>query len=538
MSLASRLAIAALLLASPAPAQELVPGGSFDAGPGDWVDDQPPAAGAVSEWQAKGGRTGGAIHLALAGGRARSWSFALRETPPRRRIAISAWIRGAGVEGVVAICARGWSADRTRVASFASTQASHPLRGDFDWTRVETAYEPSGGSADVELLIFLAGTGDVWFDDVSAVAGDAVLEIVPGLFEARGEFTVTAESRSAPVLLVPLPLALDRQVPITYELHAVPHAMLESARVYEDGPANRIAEVVLRRLEPGDEVRIEWSSIVLAAPRDFPHAVLEAAVPPEWPAEARPWLANTRCVQAGDARIREVARVIRGASTDVLEIVRATLARCREIHAARTGSAPELDAVGALDANGSCTSNANLVAALLRAGGIPARIVAGYPAWSGPLQTHYVVEAWVPGFGWYPIESTLLTEPWPPCQQIQVSIVPPEHEDRSGDRPMAAGGVPYLSLTESKGEVEGWSASGRLGGVEGCDHVATPWRNFPADLPEEDWARALDRARGRWTSWLASGPALDETGTLRAPLGEEGLAGAVDPAALAEALGD
>ena len=42
-----------------------------------------------------------------------------------------------------------------------------------------------------------------------------------------------------------------------------------------------------------------------------------------------------------------------------------------------------LDAVQALDRQGSCTSCANLVAALLRGNGIPARILAGYPTYLG-----------------------------------------------------------------------------------------------------------------------------------------------------------
>jgi len=47
------------------------------------------------------------------------------------------------------------------------------------------------------------------------------------------------------------------------------------------------------------------------------------------------------------------------------------------------------------------------------------------------LQTHYIVEAFVPNFGWYPIESTGLTSPWPNHQQVNVSIVPIEYEKQA-----------------------------------------------------------------------------------------------------------
>jgi hypothetical protein len=71
-----------------------------------------------------------------------------------------------------------------------------------------------------------------------------------------------------------------------------------------------------------------------------------------------------------------------------------------------------------------------LTATLLRASGIPARIVASYPSWWGPLQTHYIVEAYMPEYGWYSIESTMCQSPWPNTHQVNFAIIPPQHEDR------------------------------------------------------------------------------------------------------------
>jgi len=90
-----------------------------------------------------------------------------------------------------------------------------------------------------------------------------------------------------------------------------------------------------------------------------------------------------------------------------------------------------LDAVTALTHRGSCTSNANLVAALFRASGVPARVLAVYPTNGQPLQTHYIVEYFVPGYGWVWAESSIARTPWEPYKEVVVNVVYPEDEDRS-----------------------------------------------------------------------------------------------------------
>src|SRR6185295_3057054 len=205
--------------------------------------------------------------------------------------------------------------------------------------------------------------------------------------------------------------------------------------------------------------------------RSFADLPKKAALPAKWPDEAVAWLRPTKCVQCDDARIAAIAKALRIGTDDVREIVRRVLTRADEIVSNVTGPLTELTAVDALDKEGSCTSNANLVAALLRASGVPARVLAGYPLWSGPLQTHYIVEAYVPRYGWYPVESTLGRASWPNCQQINVSIVPIEHEAESlaGRRACAAGAVPFMTLTEYG--AESWIAFERTL-KRYCDHEA------------------------------------------------------------------
>ena len=76
------------------------------------------------------------------------------------------------------------------------------------------------------------------------------------------------------------------------------------------------------------------------------------------------------------------------------------------------------------------------------------------------MQTNYIVEAYVPEYGWYPIESTMGRSPWPNFQQALVAIVPSRYEDQA--KAGARVGVPYLSLTELPAMTGHVSPSARL----------------------------------------------------------------------------
>ena len=539
-----------LLSTALAPADDLIKNGSFDKNADGWVNQVKDAEGVVSEWLKDGGREGsGGIHIRSEKGGEQAiwiWRYVLADFPAGKTLRFSAWVKGRNAENLVAMCLQGWDADQKNMVLFTTTQSTNPLKGDFDWTRLELGFVPTRDIKQIHLLIFLSGKGEVWFDDVSAVAGDRVVTpavpnrptVAPGLFEVRGAYKLIVNADSPkPVLLIPLPLCYREQVPLTYELFTEPADKLAEVRVYEDEPGNYVAEVTLSELAENDAVSLKWRSIVLCGPRSFDDVPKTAALPGEWPAEARPWLADTRCVQAKDVRIRRMAKKIRGDSTDVMEIIARTLERTRKIYAGWSGRCTELDAVQALKKQGSCTSCANLVAALLRANGIPARILAGYPAWSGPLQTHYIVEAWVPGYGWYPIESTRLMAPWQPYQQIEVAVIPTRYEDRSKARPFAAGGVPYLSLTEYPEHDGSFMGLGAIVENQGCDHEAKVWRAFPADAPAADWQAARDRAAKRWQAWLRTLPDLGGGRRLATPLSAEEIT-AKSPAELAKSLAE
>lgn len=288
-----------------------------------------------------------------------------------------------------------------------------------------------------------------------------------------------------------------------------PPSAAHSIEVVEGEGENRILRLTLQNLQEHRKVRVTYRSAVLVAPSLFDDVPRSVAFPVEWPEAAKPWLASTWCCDHDNPRIHEIAKEIRESSVDVLDAIAKTLSKAKAIFSTAKDPATDLCAVTALDKRGSCTSCANLVAAILRGAGIPARIVSGYPTWSGPLQTHYIVEAWVPDYGWYPIESSACVAPWPNFQQVNVSIVTVDYESKmkADLRSNVASGVPYLSLTELEDTDLGLFSIGALPKL-GCDHEARFVREFQADQTE--WREALQWAKPRWQAWLTTPPGLED----------------------------
>jgi hypothetical protein len=148
-----------------------------------------------------------------------------------------------------------------------------------------------------------------------------------------------------------------------------------------------------------------------------------------------------------------------------------------------------------------------------------------------------MVEAWIPEYGWYPLESTLLRAPWDPYQQINVSIVPTDYEnERSNSRPCGVAGVPYLSLTETGGDVPGYRVLGTIWRENNCDHEAALVRRFIESSPSNAWERAIREASSRWAAWIASRPEPGSKGRLSTKGSSESFDAADSPTAVLRAI--
>jgi Transglutaminase-like superfamily len=494
--------------------------------------EEPLTADDTAAWSPHGGRDGGgALKMTLKDPTAfvvHQWEIPVEH--PGRALTFSVWVRGALSAGIGEGPEAGLGLRALdRAEGGGSRQKT--MKTTAGWQRFACTWTPARHTHTVVAILALTSPGRVWFDDASVRVEDyGGSEDEPGLFRVEGALEVVAgPPLDAPVILRPLPLAHAGQVPLTFALHTKPVDALASVAVETIG-GNPVARIALKPLPAGTRVEIRWHSLVLAGPARPTDPPAVAPKPREWPAEARPWLQPTWTVNSADPALVREAESLTKDTDDVREIIRRAIKRAGEIQNNRKPASDAdravhagdiLTASAALTLSGSCTSNANLFAALLRASGVPARFVAGYPNWSGPLQTHALVEVWVPGWGWYPVESTWLRENWPPFGQIQVSVVPPEHEthELSRRRWVIAGGVPYLSLTESNSIRDDMRANGLLG--DHCDHHAYYLKNFSPDVEPATWQAALAAGQARWSRWLERRAARGADASLLATPWEE-----------------
>ena len=325
----------------------------------------------------------------------------------------------------------------------------------------------------------------------------------------EGKFmAICHKAEETPIVMFPLPRDYRGQVPLSFKLDVKPKSRLKSVRTYETPTGDQIAELTFTPMKRDDRVDIEWKSEVLTDMTErFDLAQSKATAPPSQSnskATAQPeqWLKPTKFVDSDHPKIVAKAAEFKGAT--VAETINKTVVGTVAIRSKQKGQAREMTASIALEKSGSCTSNANLLAALLRANGIPARILSGYPTWANaPYQTHYIVEAYVDGFGWYPIEPTLYASGWNCSNMPIVSIVSIENEEKGVERLQGGAGVAYLSLNEASA---GLVVRG-LFTKTFSDHKATlakkPY-DWPVSLrgsgppPLKTWSDA----QTRWASWL------------------------------------
>jgi len=437
--------------------------------------------------------------------------------------------------------------ERQRKTGFFDNMANRPIRKK-EWDYYEIVGDIAEDAETINLGMFLRGSGQAWLDDVSLQIVDrnarttgrdlgtmtSLDDIGPGLLQIFGAMEVMHVSSlpdyaeqmadAAPDsaddeqpltadVLIPLPLAYRQQVPLTYQLAVYPSEAATGITTYQDTPYNHVAKVSVVLRSKSDKIYIKFRSVVLVAPKSFSDVPARAEIPDQWLTECQSWLTSTWCVESQNDDIQALSKQIRQTADDpkdVMALIPAVQKQAGTIVSNAQGEYKGLTAVAALTSLGSCTSNANLVAALLRASNIPARVVAGYPSWTGPLQTHYIVEAWVPDYGWYPIEPTRFKSPWPNEYQVNVAVIPPKYESRqlADARPQAAAGVPYLSLTEMPDAPSGIFVKGTLGPNKNCDHQCSMVRKFPA--ADAQWDAVMDAANTRWQKWLASEPQSSE----------------------------
>jgi transglutaminase-like putative cysteine protease len=510
-----------------------------DGRPAGWFVFQPPK-GMKAEWGAFGlAGTKGMRFTSPEGTQNRIPAAAANQAidafEAGKEIEVTAWFRLTGFRGTCIVWARcddKEGPERREEAFQNSVLAGYELEGSTVWSPVTVRVTPGKETARVIFGVLVGGRGTVEVDEVRARVrekpGGAPVSVGPGLFKAEGRYLAVAGVKDASVKVwIPVPILWREQIPLTFRAWTAPKNLIGSVTLVRRRHGFHYAEIVLKGFEKGVKYDVYWESHVLVRPHE-PSPIPKGIELPlkDVPKEVASWLKPSWCCDSKHAGVEAEASEIRKAGKTAELLIPATLERMSRIFRDAKGRVTNLTAVEALTRSGSCTSCANLGAALLRALGVPARILAGYPTWCGPLQTHYVVEYWLPEGGWRLMESTRCMDDRPGYEQIEVALVLPEDEaeEKAKQRFGAAGAVPFLSLTEYPGAGAGKKPSlwlqGNMPDRPGCDHQAVRVALF--DAPKEAWAGAEKRLRERWRK-LTDEAVESETniGKLAVPAGLE-----------------
>ena len=236
-----------------------------------------------------------------------------------------------------------------------------------------------------------------------------------------------------------IPVMIEGQRPIVLNLWSEPAGKALSYRVVGNySGINHILEIHIDGLTANETVRLLWKSYTLVEANyylDLPNLITRTPAE-ELPNEVRPWLAATDFIQANHPEIQAVAEKLVGNESNVLEIAeRIANFTC---HGIKWKGGEAQDALSTLQKGYAvCTGRADLAAALLRANGIPARVLLVLPL------THYIVEYYAHPYGWIRLESSMGIHPNPTQNNLVLFHAHPEDETSSS---VVNGQHPYFGV--------------------------------------------------------------------------------------------
>lgn len=336
------------------------------------------------------------------------------------------------------------------------------------WTDFETSFVAPAKTVRLNIFVISFAAQPAYFTRPSLTAGAASLSQTKRsnmcktqdhhndtkVIEARYKVPVRSHGlKDQGTVIFPIPGPYRGQVPLSFNLSAKPKDALLGYEIKQrDDGINWIAEVKVH--PPPKGVILSWESLVLIRGE-------EERVLPNYAIETPPvtvaWLRSTKCVQSADIELAAKAQELSKNATSVEAYVRSVL-NFTSTNRGTGKTFDSLDAKTAMGAGGSCTSRANLAAALLRANGIPARTVSHLPAWMRSyFFEHWLVEYWHPGIGWVWIEPTLDKIQPSSNDLVVLAVSSTDDEDKCDDpihlRYLMPGGA-YLSGCELSEELE------------------------------------------------------------------------------------
>ena len=218
------------------------------------------------------------------------------------------------------------------------------------------------------------------------------------------------------------------QVPIVLELFNDTTNTLLDYQIQKDCyQPNRIINFTLQPMQKNEHRLLHFTIWVLVETHDFSDIPKETSLPySKWenPEDTQQWLMPSDVVQSRRIRIRTTANRLEGTDDNILSY--ATNAS-RFIFNHRhtlfliqlwTNSFLSQDALTTLLINGENVGRGHLACALFRSQNIPARMLLVHNDQGFWTQMHYMVEYYIPSYGWVLLDPTYGATPYPTNRQV------------------------------------------------------------------------------------------------------------------------
>lgn len=223
------------------------------------------------------------------------------------------------------------------------------------------------------------------------------------LSKITGELTIFGQSEQPTYdAYFIVPISYDRQAPLVLDIDCPEMINYKFIRLDKHNTV-----VVARLNNSPDTININWTSWVLTRNRDYLDYPDYASMPSleDIPDSIREWIRPSSCVPYEDPFIDHIADSITGLSSDLISLSNETSNYCLKIPSIFPVEPESFGAYYAMKWGNSCTGHAHAAAAILRANGIPTRILLDI-VWVSGFDQHWIIEYYIPDYGWTKMESS------------------------------------------------------------------------------------------------------------------------------------
>jgi hypothetical protein len=255
-----------------------------------------------------------------------------------------------------------------------------------------------------------------------------------------GSYSVRARNNNESCqLYCHIPVVQDGQSPVMVnEVWSEPSGKVAGFTINKNYTGlNALLAIEFDDLSLDEKVTVFFNVTTLIKSNNYEDIPTSLDIPAEdmLPDEVKKWLESTEFIQSDHWRINLVAHVLKGFDNDLIKTANHVTFFTGNI--IRYKGYFSQDALSTLRRHFAvCTGKADLGVALLRANGIPARVLMVYP-------THYIIEYYAHPYGWIRSETTMGQMPYPNQRYTVAYEAYPEDETSSH---VVNGLSPYLGV--------------------------------------------------------------------------------------------